>query len=115
MNKEQDNRNTKLLAKLTASAERRVLRLGMDYVNKSLWYGLDIGGEFYFLRTGHAALTVNELPDGITAQVTLQVRRFPAGGSGDTCKVPKLMVRSPSGNSRITLQNMPNFNTTLFQ
>lgn len=66
MSTEHDNQNTRFLSMLAATAEKRTLRIGMDYVNKALWYGVEIGGKTYFLHTGWHVTEGNQLPNNIT-------------------------------------------------
>src|SRR5271169_5946546 len=95
MSAEQDNRNKRLFAKLDASAEHKTLRLGMDYINGSLWYGVEIGGTTHFLRTGLEGLQANELPHEITAAGSITgspisndgIKRYLQGADVDGAKL----------------------------
>ncbi len=62
MTTKSDNDNQRFLTVLAASAEKQNLRLGMDFVDNALWYGLDVGGHLHFLRTGRRVLEQTELP-----------------------------------------------------
>jgi hypothetical protein len=54
--------NERFLTILAAAAQQRQLRLGMDFVDNALWYGLEVGGKTHFLRTGAIVLEAGELP-----------------------------------------------------
>ena len=65
MNSEHDNRNERFLATLAATSDKRTLRLGMDYFDRVLWYGVEIEGKTYFLRTGGEVCETAQLPSNL--------------------------------------------------
>jgi hypothetical protein len=62
MTSEHSNRNERFLATLAATADKKTLRLGMDYLDGALWYGIEIDGKPFFLRTGSVVCEPTQLP-----------------------------------------------------
>jgi hypothetical protein len=64
------NPTDQLLAALDKQAYSHELRVGIDYYDNKLWYGLDVSGEGFFVTSGHTAIAAKGLSPGLTVNAT---------------------------------------------
>ncbi len=65
MTSKKDNSSERFLATLAATSDKRTLRLGMDYIDRILSYGVEIDGKAYFLLTGGDVCELAQLPSNL--------------------------------------------------
>lgn len=59
--------HSEFLRLLAEHASTRELRMGIDYYDGALWYGMSINGKVYFLSSGHRVVAAADLPRHMTA------------------------------------------------
>ena len=62
MQSELTNGNDSFLRMMASATQKRQVRLGMDFLDDHLWYGLEIGGKTCFVRSDRRAFELGELP-----------------------------------------------------
>jgi hypothetical protein len=65
MTSKHDNSSERFLKTLAATSDKKTFRLGMDYIDQILWYGVEIEGKAYFLRTGGDVCELTQLPSNL--------------------------------------------------